>query len=197
MFRRFWSIFDFFVKAANPPKYRACRSKSRFGPSRCESCYASPKIDENRPENRTQIVENRVSGPFRRPFRSTFTARSRQNRAERREEADRGSQGAQASPIVPALASQHARTRPSWTSWQASLGNIVIDIYTYTYIYIYVYIRIWRVFIFSLQSFHLHTIFLPGVIHRHKHCLSQTASPERKWPYLDNRIENNALGYRI
>ena len=103
--RRLCSNSDLFTKFANPPKYRACRSKSRFGPSRCESsrsCYAASKIDENRPENRTQIVQNRDSGPFGRPFRSAFIARSRQNRAERREEADRGSQGAQVSPIEPA-----------------------------------------------------------------------------------------------
>ena len=104
IYRRCCSISNSFAKFANPPKYRACRSKSRFGPSRCESsrsCYAASKIDENRPENRSQIVQKRVSGPFGRPFRSSFIARSRQNRAERREEPDRGSQGAQASPIEP------------------------------------------------------------------------------------------------
>ena len=105
IYRRFGAVSDLFTNFANPPKYRACRSKSRFGPSRCESsrsCYAASKIDESRPENRTQIVQKRVSGPFGRPFRSSFIARSRQNRAERREEADRGSQGAQVSPIEPA-----------------------------------------------------------------------------------------------
>ena len=35
--RRFCSISDLFAKFVKPPKYRACRSKSRFGPSRCES----------------------------------------------------------------------------------------------------------------------------------------------------------------
>ena len=72
IYRRFCSISGLFTKFANPPKYRACRSKSRFGPSRCESsrsCYAASKIDENRPENRTQIAQNRDSGPFGRPFR--------------------------------------------------------------------------------------------------------------------------------
>ena len=105
IYRRFCSISGLFTKFANPPKYRACRSKSRFGPSGRESsrsCYAAWKIDENRPENRTQIAQNRDSGPFGRSFRSAFIDRSRQSRAERREEADRGSQGAQVSPIEPA-----------------------------------------------------------------------------------------------
>ena len=105
IYRQFCLISDSFAKFANPPKYCACRSKSRFGPSRCEpsrSCYAASKIDEDRPENRTQIAQNRDSGPSGRPFCSAFIARSRHNRAERREEADRGSQGAQVSPIEPA-----------------------------------------------------------------------------------------------
>ena len=105
IYRRFCSISNLIAKFANPPKYRACRSKSRFGPSRCESsrsCYAASKIDENRLENWSQVGQNRDSGPLGRLFRSAFVARSGQNRAERREEADRSSQGVQASPIEPA-----------------------------------------------------------------------------------------------
>ena len=69
-FRRFLSIFGFFAKSANPPKYCACQQKQRFGPSRCESSRSrdvTSKSDENRPENRPEIVENCVSGPLGRP----------------------------------------------------------------------------------------------------------------------------------
>ena len=33
----FLSIFCVFAKSLNPPKYRACRQKQRFGPLRCGS----------------------------------------------------------------------------------------------------------------------------------------------------------------
>ena len=78
-FRRFLSIFGFFAKSANPPKYCACQQKQRFGPSRCESSRSrdvTSKSDENRPENRPEIVENGVSGPLGRPPGSTFVTRS-------------------------------------------------------------------------------------------------------------------------
>ena len=54
IFRRFSSIFGFFAKSANPPKYCACQQKQRFGPSRCESSRSRDvpsKNDENRPQN--------------------------------------------------------------------------------------------------------------------------------------------------
>ena len=78
-FRRFLPIFGFFAKSANPPKYCACQQKQRFGPSRCESSRSrdvTSKSDENRPENRPEIVENGVSGPLGRPPGSTFVTRS-------------------------------------------------------------------------------------------------------------------------
>ena len=56
--------------------YHACQSKQRFGPSRCESSRsrdATSKNLENRPENRPEIVENRVSERLGRPFRSTWS----------------------------------------------------------------------------------------------------------------------------
>ena len=78
-FRRFLSVFGFFAKSANPPKYCACQQKQRFGPSRCESSRSrdvTSKSDENRPENRPEIVEHGVSGPLGRPPGSTFVTLS-------------------------------------------------------------------------------------------------------------------------
>ena len=46
-FRRFLSIFGFFAKSANPPKYCACQQKQRFGPSRCESSRSHDAISKN------------------------------------------------------------------------------------------------------------------------------------------------------
>ena len=72
MIRRFLSIFGFFAKCKNAPMYCACQSKSRFDTSRCQakrSRDATLKNTENRPKNRSESVENRVSGPLGRPFR--------------------------------------------------------------------------------------------------------------------------------
>ena len=73
IFRRFSSIFGFFVKSANPPKYCACQQKQRFGPSRRESSRSrdvTSKNLENRPENRSEIVENCLSECLGRPLGS-------------------------------------------------------------------------------------------------------------------------------
>ena len=45
--RRFLSIFGFFAKSANPPKYYACQQKQRFGPSRCESSRSCDVTSQN------------------------------------------------------------------------------------------------------------------------------------------------------
>ena len=69
----------FFAKCEMSVSYHACQQKQRVGPSRCEfsrSPTATSKNLENRPENRPEIVENRVSERLGRPFRSTLVARS-------------------------------------------------------------------------------------------------------------------------
>ena len=79
IFLRFLSIFGLFVKSAKSPKYRACQQNQGFAHSRHESCRSrnvASKNNENRSQNRPEIVENRVSGPPGRPCRSTFAARS-------------------------------------------------------------------------------------------------------------------------
>ena len=56
----FPSIFRLFAKCENPLKYCACRSKSRFGPSRNEwtrSNEVTSKNNENHTQNLTKIVE--------------------------------------------------------------------------------------------------------------------------------------------
>ena len=70
--RCFLSIFGLFTKCKNAPMYRTCQSKSRFDTSQCEakrSRDATLKNTENRSQNRSESVENRVSGPLGRPFR--------------------------------------------------------------------------------------------------------------------------------
>ena len=79
IFHRFLRFFGFSGKSAKCLKYCACQQKQRFGPSRCEacrSCHATSKSTANQHENRPRIVENPVSGPLVRHFRSTFVARS-------------------------------------------------------------------------------------------------------------------------
>ena len=77
-FRQCLSIFRFCAKCANPPKYRACRSKSRLGPLRCElrrSRNIALKSDEG-PAWATFSVDFCRSRRPSRPTRSTFVARS-------------------------------------------------------------------------------------------------------------------------
>ena len=79
IFLRLLSFFGLFVKSAKSPKYRACQQNQGFAHSRHESCRSrnvASKNNENRSQNRLEIVENRISGPPGRPCRSTFAARS-------------------------------------------------------------------------------------------------------------------------
>ena len=52
-FQRFSSIFRLLAKCGNPLKYRACRSKSRFGTSRSESTHSREVASKNN-ENQIQ-----------------------------------------------------------------------------------------------------------------------------------------------
>ena len=58
IFRRTGSIFGVVATPANPPKYRACQQKRRFGTSRCTtSCShdVTSKNNENRLQNRSKV----------------------------------------------------------------------------------------------------------------------------------------------
>ena len=68
MFRRTGSIFGVVATPANPPKYRACQQKRRFGRSRCTtSCShdVTSKNDENRVQNRSKVDRSRSFGVHR------------------------------------------------------------------------------------------------------------------------------------
>ena len=64
IFRRNASIFGVVAMPANPPEYRACQQKRRFGISFCTSRWSHDlpsKNDQNRSQNRSKV--NR-SGSF-------------------------------------------------------------------------------------------------------------------------------------
>ena len=68
IFRRTGSIFGVVATPANPPKYRACQQKRRFGTSRCTtSCShdVTSKNDENRVQNRSKVDRSRSFGVHR------------------------------------------------------------------------------------------------------------------------------------
>jgi len=129
IFLRLLSFFGLFVKSAKSPKYRACQQNQGFAHSCHESCRSrkvASKNDENRSQNRSEIVENRVSGPPGRPCRSTFAARSA--RVEQFSAIRRGSDGSGGRRGWLDGLQRWAKLDATASS-QASLGNIVIDSY--------------------------------------------------------------------
>ena len=57
-FRRNVSLFGVVAMRANPPKYRACQQKRRFGTSCCTSSWSHDlpsKNDQNRSQNRSKV----------------------------------------------------------------------------------------------------------------------------------------------
>ena len=125
----------------------ACQQKQRFGSLRCEptrSHDVTSENNKNRPPDPPKTVKNCASEPIGRSFRSTSASQAARasgpgGPGERPRRPKRPRRLAGAFRLARSAArSGPARARPpSWTSWQASLGNIVIDI-----IYIYIYIGI-------------------------------------------------------
>ena len=71
----FRSFFENRVFLKSHPLW-ANNAISRVARRACSRLHATSKNIENRPENRSEIVENCVSGHLGRPFRSTLAARS-------------------------------------------------------------------------------------------------------------------------